>query len=458
MKSQSVNAFEDPFLIVENLNLSGHTWTREYVILKELDFKAGDTIFLKEIFKRFNVNKDRLLNTGLFNQVEFNLIDWDIDNKKASVKINLVENWFWYPSPIFELGDRSFNDWLYQHLASLRRINLGVRFMHINLSGNSDKLKLNLHGGFTYKYEIDYTFPYLNKEKTLGAYFNIMYVTHKNVAYDTYRNQLRFIHLEDEIALSRFRTSAALKYRPSKNIYHTFILEFNRKRVHDTISNILNPYYFNAYESLIRHFRTDYRFVYTDVDKKIYPLRGKRFMIYARRDGGLFYKDLNYLHLTLAGEKIFRFGDHYSIGARAKFKKVFNFGSEIPYSYQSGMGYFDEVLSGYQLYVVDGLDMAYVKTTQKIKLLKFEYDLKHYMPFRQFKVFPLQLFLAIHGDLGYVHENRFQQDNPFNNQLIYGGALSIDLILYHNYFLSCEFTINHTGELGIFFMGTNTFL
>ena len=95
-------------------------------------------------------------------------------------------------------------------------------------------------------------------------------------------------------------------------------------------------------------------------------------MLYLRKDGGILYDDVNYVHLMLAGEKIVDLGEHYSISARAKIKKVFNLGSPIPYSYLSGMGYYDDVLSGYQLYVIDGLNMAYLKTTQKIKLFERE--------------------------------------------------------------------------------------
>lgn len=445
------------YLVVQDLVIKGNKWTRNYIIERELDIAAGDTVFLDKLVQQLEKNKDRLLNTGLFNQVDINLKDWDINKKIAVIQIDLVENWFWYPSPIIELGDRSFNEWIYQHNASLKRINLGIRFMHINLTGNQDKLKFNFNTGFTQKYEVDYTFPYLNKERTLGAYFNIMYVTHKEIAYETRDNKLNFIRLLNEDLLSRFRTSIGLNYRKNKEYYHSFILEFNRKVVHDSVSNTLNPYYFNEGKNTLQHFRLNYSFVYTNVDKKIYPTRGYRFLFNGRKDGGIVFNDLNYLQLTSAFEKWIQINDRYSIGAKIKGKKAINFGKPIPYSYLNGMGFFDDVLSGYQLYVIDGQDFAYIQTNQKIKLIDFEYNLGRYMPLRQFKVFPLQLFLGIHGDIGYVREDIFADINPFNNRLIYGAALSLDILFYHNYFFSWEFTINHLGETGVFLQGTNTF-
>jgi hypothetical protein len=59
--------------------------------------------------------------------------------------------------------------------------------------------------------------------------------------------------------------------------------------------------------------------------------------------------------------------------------------------------------------------------------------------------------------MAYVNEPRERYANSFNNQLLYGGGLSLDLIVYENYLFSCEFTVNHLGETGIFLKGTNTF-
>jgi len=445
------------YMLIRKLMISGNSWTRDYVIEKELDFQEGDTILLNDMMARFDENRNRLLNTGLFNLVEINVQEWNIENHVADIHITLVENWFWYPVPIIELADRSFNEWIYQHGASYKRLNLGVRFMHINLSGNSDKLKLNFHTGFTRKYEIDYTFPYLNPGRTLGGYLNVLYVTHKEIPYETLGNQLHFTRDDDAPLLTRFRTSLGLKYRKSKSYYHVAYLEYHHKNLADTIAKELNPYFFNKGENKIDHISLNYRFLYTNVDKKIYPTSGYRYLLDVRKDGFGIFQDLNHMHVATGWEQHFKLSRIFSTGFKVKGRKSLAFGKDIPYAYQAGMGYYDDVLSGYQLYVIDGKDFVYLKTFQKIRLADLEYNFNQYMPLEQFKTMPLKIYLGIHGDLGYVHESRFASKNPFNNRLLLGAALSLDLVIYENYIMSCEFTINHTGEPGIFLQGTNTF-
>lgn len=445
------------FVEIKELALHGNKWTRDYIIEKELDIAIGDSIDLKELTTRLEDNRNRLLNTGLFNQVEINLSNWDLNNQTARVEINLVENWFWYPVPVLELADRSINEWFYQHKASLKRMNLGIRFMHINLSGNRDRLKFTYHTGFTQKYEVDYTFPYINRDKTLGAYINVLYATNKEIAFETWQNQLHFSRLEDQPLLTRFRTSLGMKYRKNKSYYHAFFLEYHRKTIADTISQVLNPNYFNPFESEVEHLSLHYRFVFTNVDKKIYPSSGYRVLFDARKDGFGVFQDLNHLYLAAGLEQHFKLSDSFSTGYKLKGRKGFGLNKNVPYAYLPGLGYYDDVLSGYQLYVIDGLDFIYLKTYQKIQLAELEYDLNPFMPLNAFKIMPLKIYLGIHGDLGYVHESTFAGFNPFNNRLLLGAALSLDLIIYENYFFSCEFTVNHTGEVGIFLQGINTF-
>ena len=455
--SQGIPAEAPAFIVVKSLELSGNRWTRDYIIEKELDFKPGDTLLLTDVRSRFETNRNRLLNSGLFNEVDFNLIDWLPDQHQAGIRIVLVENWFWYPVPVMELGDRSFNEWFYLHHAALNRLNLGLRFMHINLSGNSDKLKFTFNTGFTRKYELDYIFPYLNRNKTLGAYINILYLTQKELAFESLENKLHFTRLEDQNLLTRFRTSLGLKYRKDQAFYHSWYLEFYDKQINDTIAQSLNPDFFANSENHIRHLSIDYLFSYTDVDKNIYPLEGKRYLADIRKEGLGIFTNLNYLSLTTAYEHFFLWKPRFSSGFRIKAKKTFNFGIPVPYDYMEALGYYDDVLSGYQLNVIDGLNYAYLKTYHKFKWLDLSYNLDGFMPLRQFKVLPVQVFWSLHGDMGYVQENRFDQNNPFNNRLLYGAGLGLDVILYHNYVFSCELTVNHLGEPGIFMKGTNTF-
>ncbi len=446
------------FLTVKNIVIEGQHYTREHIILKELDFKPGDTLFLDNLYKRLDFNRKRVLSTGLFNQISLNVTEWDMEKKEAVVVIKGIENWFYYPVPILELGDRSVNEWVYQHGAALNRLNLGVSFMHINLTGNADKLRLIFHTGFTQKYELDYTFPYLDKKHTLGAFFNTLYVTHNNLEYITRDNQLVFTGKDPgKTHLTRFRIRTGFHYRKNQKIRHTILAEYHHKTISDSIVG-LNPHFFQLNEKEIDHFTFIYRMLFNNVDFNLYPTSGNKLFLEMRKEGTGAADGLHYFQLTAGYEQHFKYNDHLSTQIKLKGRYSLSDERGIPYHYSKALGYFGDIITGYHLYVIDGPHYGYLQTTQKWKLLNTNYDLGKYMPLKNFKLMAFQAYLGFHGDVAYVHQQEGNGLNSFNNRLLYGLGLSLDLIVFQNYFFSIEANINHLGQPGIFLGGSNTFM
>lgn len=446
------------FLKIRTIVLEGNHYTRDHIIWKELDLRPGDTLFLDKLYTRLELNRKRILNTGLFNQLDINITEWDMEKKEATLVIKGVENWFYYPVPILELGDRNVNEWIYQHKASLGRLNLGISFMHINLTGNADKLKIRFHTGFTKKYELDYYFPYLDKKHTLGGILNVLYVTHNNVEYITRNNKLVFTGKDPgETHLSRFRARLGLQYRNPQKIKQTFLLEYHDKLISDSMV-MLNPVFFNLNETTINHFSFIYRMLYNNVDFNLYPTSGNKVFLQIEKEGFSARDGLNYFQLTGGFEQHFKYNDHISTQVKLKGMLSLYDDRGIPYHYNKALGYYGDMITGYHLYVIDGTHYGYIQTTQKLKLLNTNYDMGRYMPLKNFKVMAFQAYLGFHGDLAYVFQPEQFAQNSFNNRWLYGVGLSLDLIVFQNYFFSLEANINHLGQPGIFLGGSNTFM
>ena len=73
----------------------------------------------------------------------------------------------------------------------------------------------------------------------------MLYVTHKEIAFETLNNKLNFTRSEAEPLLTRFRTSVGLKHRKDNSFFQTVYLEYHNRTITDTISSYLNPAYFN---------------------------------------------------------------------------------------------------------------------------------------------------------------------------------------------------------------------
>ena len=154
---------------IRHIYLEGNRRTKADIILRELDFKENDTISLVTLVNRLKKNEFNILNTGLFTAAEITYKEWTGANNEVGLLITVKESWYIFPFPILEMADRNFNVWWDTYDHSLRRLNYGVRFYHTNLTGRKDLLKAVVQQGFTKKYELIYTLPFINRRPSNNA-------------------------------------------------------------------------------------------------------------------------------------------------------------------------------------------------------------------------------------------------------------------------------------------------
>ena len=132
---------ERDFFVVSDILIEGTKRTKDYVVLRELEFQKGDTIFIDEELDLWNENEKRLLSTTIFTHVKITR-DSNRDIVNQPITIEIQENWFIYPNFIFELADRNFNVWWNEQGKSLDRVNIGGRINWIDVSGHRDRFRL----------------------------------------------------------------------------------------------------------------------------------------------------------------------------------------------------------------------------------------------------------------------------------------------------------------------------
>ena len=113
------------------------------------------------------------------------------------------------------------------------------------------------------------------------------------------------------------------------------------------------------------------------------------------------------------------------------------------------MGYFNDNITGYQLYVLDGRDYILSKNAIKLRIFDKDFRPATWLP-NQFKVMNVKLFFRFNLDYGYTRDPYYGALNKLTNtgQLGYGPAL--DLIIFNNFTLSCQIGITQFGEKGFF--------
>ncbi len=437
---------QEETLLLRSISLEGNKRTRDKIILRELDIKEGDVIPQAELTKRLERNRLLLINTGLFNKVEINIKNWEEDN--VDLHIVLKEDWFYYPIPILELADRNFNVWWKDHNHAFNRLNLGLRFYLDNLTGNNDLLKVVAQFGYTQKYELDYRLPFFNRGQSLGLNTNILYTREREVGFENLVNKQRFIRIDDQYSLKRFRVGATLTYRPALFSKHEWEFNYHNKQISNIIS-FLNPEFLGGGIENQQFLSLGYTFTLDKRDNKNYAMKGFYFQSSLVKNGLGWSKEVNNLPVSATYAQYFNTKKWFSYGFMLKGKAALQRQVQPYYIHRRALGYEEDFIRGYEFYVIDGQDFGYIKNDLRIKLLDKAVQVKA-MLLKPLQYMPIKIFLKLNADLGYVNNEYTEASNSLENAWLFGGGPGIDLVLYHEYVVRVEYSFNTKGEKGVF--------
>ena len=142
---------------IDSIKISGNDITEDFIILRELTFKVGETVTGKIL--RFN--RERVYSLSLFNRVEFIIGN---DQNKTILEIHLSESWYIYPLPFV----RAEND-------DLKRATYGINILYKNFRGRNETLRAKVGFGYDPSYSIYYDNPALFFGNDIGFTFGIAY-------------------------------------------------------------------------------------------------------------------------------------------------------------------------------------------------------------------------------------------------------------------------------------------
>ncbi len=437
------------YIVISDIQFKGLKKTKERIVRRELDFVEGDTLQLSTLTAKLQENEKRLLSTALFNIVKSNIENWDTEAKKATVSFTFVEAWYLYPVPIFELADRNFNVWWNEQGRSLDRVDYGIRFDHINLTGRRDYLKLKYQLGYTRKYELKYTYPYLDKAQQWGIITNLFYADNRELSYVTLGNKPTFFSTpDDRRILKRLRLGAELTRRSGLYAYHSFKLEYHNNRVDQVVADLNPDYFFNGNTGLKFLFlQYQYR-----IDKRHffqYPDDGWSADFTLKQEGLSWLGNFSNTAVLGSLEYYHSFNDRWIWASNVRAKTNIT-RDPIAFANNTGLGYVQDFIRGYELYVQDGTDYVHHRMYLSFKFLDKLLNFDRYMPVHQFKLLSLKSYIRGQIHLGYAHEPRYTDTNEQNNRLLIGYGPALDILMYNNFLFQIEYTYNHLGESGLY--------
>ncbi|MFN3316636.1 MAG: POTRA domain-containing protein, partial [Raineya sp.] len=388
--------------MLKEIVLEGNKKTKSSIIYREIEAQIGDTLWQEQEKKLLETTKNRIFNLNLFIDVVASL------EKKADstalLKIKMKERLYIFTAPIFEIADRNFNEWWYDRNKDLTRTNYGVILVKRNVRGRNETLEFNAQAGFVQRFKIAYKIPYIDKKQEYGLNFYTNFTQFKNLAFQTNNNKLDFLRSE-KVLKDRFQSNITLRKRTGFYQFQNLQLGYTRNRINDTIA-LLNSNYHLLGDKKQKFFHINYEYIYDNRDFASYPLNGTKLFIGFSKYG-FWQKDLDLW--------VFRIGYQYHKRLLTKLYGSWAAGTRLfwhngqPYSNAQALGYGNDLVRGYQLYVIDGQHYAVGKTNLKYELFNIKKDVK-FIPFRQFRTIPLAMYPKVFFDVGYAQDNVFGKD------------------------------------------------
>ncbi|MEO6229984.1 MAG: POTRA domain-containing protein [Ferruginibacter sp.] len=431
-------------LVIRKINVTGNRHTKTYMILREIQFGPGDSISIPSITKAFELARQQIYNTSLFNEIKLELVM--LSAYEIDVNVTVQERWYLYPAPQFQLVDRNFNEWWVRFHRNLNRVNYGVKFVHYNFSGRRDPLRIYLINGYTRNISFSYSQPYSNPGLTKGFGIGGGLSQNREMNFKTsYNNQTLFFKQNDFVKKNWY-FNLSLRLQKGYLSRHTVTFNYSFLQVNDSIiTTKYNPSYFNLNTTSKNIFDLSYNWRYTNVNNIAYPLKGTTAYATLTKRGLALTGGINLLNTEFGYNRYWTHKKNWytSLQFSGNVKLPF----DQPYINQRALGYSETNLRGLEYYVVDGVAFGLLKSTLKKKLFSFSIP----FPFKSktFTAIPFSFYAKTYADAGFVYNKRKYLTN-LNNRFLYSGGFGIDVLTLYDVSIRFEYSFNQLGENGLF--------
>ncbi len=441
-------------LRIDRVLIIGNKVTKNRIIERELSLKAGDTISSANLAAALIWDKNRVYNLRLFNTVSVKALD--LTNDHIDILVEVSERWYIFPAPIFELSDRNFNEWWNNYNHDFGRINYGMRVYKNNFRGRNESLRFTAQFGYVRKFDLQYKIPNLDRKQKQGITINFDYAAPRNLAYRTLDHKLVFLEIK-EIVRTSLGVGVSYSYRKSFFETHAVALNFRNSKVLDTVLQ-LNPIYYNGNKNTQRFMSLSYSFNSEHRDVVLYPTKGYQFTGYISKTGLLPNDDVDQLELNLTYARHWRLGNGFLL---SNFTSGFwSTPQKQPYNTFNALGYRNQLVRGFENYVIEGPVFALNKTTFKKKIFSRSWTMD--LPLEQFSYFPLAVYLKTFADFGYVENYPYYDsyvsasgekglNQTFSNRFLSGVGFGLDVVTMYDLVLRFEYSFAPNDTNGAFF-------
>lgn len=447
---------QDSLVVMKTITMQGIKRTHPKTILREMNFKEGDTLSANRLDAIMERNRFNVYNLGLFNDVDFNYVT---ENGWVYLIILVRERWYIEPVLRATLEERYFSEW-YNNL-DLDRMVVGGGVNWKNLTGYNDQLYLYVQEGYDREISASFRRPFVFPKSAIDLNVSYSYTEKKEIELwtdyaasltDPERGQYLFRLPRGRI---RFDQSGWVqltkRFDPLNRL--TFSMGYVYYQVHDTVS-VLNPLYLTSgtdreyYPKVRLSFSRDYR------DWKVFPLKGYRLMATVEQSGLGVLSTTSFLNVSVSFSQFLPLTKKWNFAWSTWHTQIL--GREVPYFDKVFIGT-GNFIRGFEPFVLSGTSAHALQNEIRYALIP-----RHIIRFpflraknpekdllRKFRDFPLAVYLVAFTDIGIVRDNaRNNRDAYFKDRGLVGYGVGMNFLTIYDHFLRIELSRNNIYNSG----------
>lgn len=434
-----------PKLHLRDVIISGNKKTKDYIILREMQIKPGDSIVIAKLADELEIARQHIYNLTLFVDVKVepvivNAVDFDIN-------ITVKERWYIFPLPELQFVDGTLNEWLVKYKGDLNRLNYGVKFVDYNLTGRKDQLRVHVLNGYTKTISLSYQAPYSNAALTNGFSVGGGYFQNREIVYKTsYDNELVFYKRNDFVRES-WEVQLGYSIRRGLKLSHSFNLNYTHVKVADSvISPNFNSTYFNKQESKTGYLDFFYTLRYTDVNNVLYPLTGFSGSFGIGKRGLGLSGGINVFSLDGEFNKYWSLGKKWYAGAQLQGNIKLPF--QLAYINLQALGYGNNYIRGMEYKIIDGVAFVITKFNLKREIFNFHIN-TIFKKSKTFNKIPFRIYAKTFADMGYSY-NTGDFISRLNNTFLGSTGIGFDIVTFYDLQIRIEYSVNQLGQKRLF--------
>lgn len=432
-------------LHVRKIFITGNKKTKEYIVLREMRLKPGDSIPVINLVNALEKDRQNIYNTTLF--VEVTVEPVLINAFEFDINVSVKERWYIFPLPEFQFVDGSFNKWLMHYKGDLTKVNYGLKFIHFNLTGRKDELRIHVLNGYTRTLSFNYRAPYANPALTNGFTVGGGYVQSRELAYKTNHENDFIYYKRKHFVKNAWDVQLGYSIRKGIKKSHLFTVNYTHINIDDSIiSANYNTTYFNKPTSKVGYVDINYTLKYTDVNNVLYPLTGVSGSIGINKRGLGFSGGIN--SFAIDGE----FNKYWSLGKKWYVSTQLQASVKLPfrqaYINQQALGYGNNYVRGMEYKIIDGVAWAVSKFNLRRELFNFSIN-TIFKKSKTFNKVPFRIYAKTFADMGYSY-NKAAFVSRLNNKFLGSTGIGVDIVTFYDIQIRAEYSINQLGQKGLF--------